>query len=236
MTKFAKVLLFFTLLFSISLGSAFFFLKKLEAGREEQVFLTCQEILKEEKALDNLLANYQDLGLFTDERFADFKKEFLVFWTASGEEIKLLDEISQKTPSLNQDCLTALYKNGQILKGLEKKVNYLGSVEETYKDYKTIFTFLEAKGFGGLTLDWIREKKIDSQNKEKQLENLTAVPSFETLDKNFKKTFRAFVELWSNSEVAVSQKTPVIYSSSYQVFKEDFRLLTIEIEKTKMLP
>lgn len=236
MTKFAKVLLFFTLLFSISLGSAFFFLKKLEAGREEQVFLTCQEILKEEKALDNLLANYQDLGLFTDERFADFKKEFLVFWTASGEEIKLLDEISQKTPSLNQDCLTALYKNGQILKGLEKKVNYLGSVEETYQDYKTILTFLEAKGFGGLTLDWIREKKIDSQNKEKQLENLIAPSSFETLDKNFKKTFRAFVELWSNSEVAVSQKTPVIYSSSYQVFKEDFRLLEMEIEKTKMLP
>lgn len=232
----AKLLLFFILFFLACFLSAIFFLKKLEAKREEQIFLTCQQVLQEKMLIDKLLEKDQDFEVFKSDKFWELKKEFEVLFISYQKEAKLLDEIPQGNQPLTEECLTALAFNGGVLARIEKRFAYLDNLKKTFQDFKDSDQHLEAKGFSGLTEEWVKQKKENALGLEIELEKLTPpIEEWREIDRAFKKTVQALVELWVNTEVALTRKTPVIYRSSYRVFKEDFTKLEIDLEKMEML-
>lgn len=232
-----KILLFFIIFFLICVSSGIFFLKKLEAKREEEVFLTCQKVLQEKDLILESLQAEEGFEIFKDDDFFDFQRKWQSLLTSYQKEVKTLDEIPQNNHILPADCSTALLQNGQQLGQIEKRLAYLSVLKKGFEDFQKTNQYLEVKGFTGLDEEWVKLKKEAMLAYERELEDLIPpVDQWQEIDRQFKKTFRAFVELWSNTEVALKRKTPVIYSSSYRVFKEDFNQLTIDLEKLEMLP
>lgn len=236
MSASAKFFLFLILFFLACFLSAVFFLKKLEAKREEITFSTCQAVIQEKEKINQLLASDQGYQTFKNDDFFTFKKQWEERSTAYQDQARILDEIPPSLANLTNQCQEALISNGKLIRGAKERLEYLTTLKEAYDFFQEKKQQLEEKGFKGLEEVGIEKERLRARDWEEKLETLKPpATEWQILDEDFKKTSRGLVELWHNSQVAWQRRTPVIFTSSFWVFKEDCQQLKIDLEKIEVL-
>lgn len=201
--------------------------ERIEEKRRDKLEKICYQISKETidfQHLKQIYRGYETFKLGGVSSFSASINRTLDFTTEAKTRLTK-EKFPEEMKNFQNQCKT---KTEELDKDLQKNkpaFDYLARIYPTYKNLKNSLEEAEDKKYQGF-VGQLRQVKENQKKFEQDLNavaKLTPPQIFKESKLYLKKALSGIVDFWTNAEVAVVRRTPVIFSSALRVSRGDWQ-------------